>query len=593
MKKLLSLLFLLLLLLSACAGGETETTAPTTEILETTPLGLYVPGSEAEVVTQGAVRQYALEQDGSWGLCAFQERVVLFSGEEQTVLSVLNGEDCIPGATTVLPLDVRQGGFSLINGGVAYYDKNQNRAVYLDGDLQCFRTMELPDDIQGLPAFSYDGGEVFVCIGQEIRGMDTQRGLSRLIKSHNIKSQSLTGAAFDGRLVVCAVETEDGIKETRYISTENGATLSTDYGVERIVTDKERFFVSRMDGTVAQSIYGTNGQDMFLLGAPEGQIIPALELGAAVGVGVNDTGLALRLYDLDTGCVTSAVTIPGEATVVSACADSRSGCLWVLTDAENLYRWDVKATPVTEDVSYAGTVFTRRTPDEEGLKALQTRVDDLNRTHGTAIRIWDAAANVTGGHTLVSEYQTAAIQKSLDDLEAAMGKFPESFLRKSVNTKIRICIVRSVDSDTKMVWFWNGGDAYILLPCGVNVEQELIRAMGYIVDIHSLGNSPMLDEWDKLNPEGFVYGESEDAKLAEGEGSAFADTESMVSVSEERARLFYYAMTPEGAEFFKSPVLQKKLLLMCQAIRDAWRLEKKAETYLWEQYLTESIAYQK
>jgi hypothetical protein len=103
----------------------------------------------------------------------------------------------------------------------------------------------------------------------------------------------------------------------------------------------------------------------------------------------------------------------------------------------------------------------------------------------------------------------------------------------------------------------------------------------------------MLDDWSKLNPEDFVYGEQTDDTLAKGESRVFADAESMTAVAEERARLFYYAMMPDNGELFQSEIMQQKLLLMCQAIRDAWRLEKKTDTYLWEQYLAESIAYQK
>jgi hypothetical protein len=33
--------------------------------------------------------------------------------------------------------------------------------------------------------------------------------------------------------------------------------------------------------------------------------------------------------------------------------------------------------------------------------------------------------------------------------------------------------------------------------------------------------------------------------------------------------------------------------MLCKAIRDAWGLERKTETYPWEQYLEKSIAYKK
>ena len=119
-----------------------------------------------------------------------------------------------------------------------------------------------------------------------------------------------------------------------------------------------------------------------------------------------------------------------------------------------------------------------------------------------------------------------------------------------------------------------------------------MKGLGYVVDSHVLGNSSKYDYWDALNPEGFVYGTADEAYLS-GEQRAFADATSMNSAVEDRSRILYEAMKPDNADMFQSEIMQKKLLLLCQAIRDAWNLQWKKETYPWEQYLTESIAYKK
>ena len=79
----------------------------------------------------------------------------------------------------------------------------------------------------------------------------------------------------------------------------------------------------------------------------------------------------------------------------------------------------------------------------------------------------------------------------------------------------------------------------------------------------------------------------------EGQTRAFANETAMASVSDDRAMLFWQAMQPDNAEMFASETMQAKLLLLCHSIRDAWRLEKKTDTYPWEQYLNQSIAYVK
>ncbi|MBR4864961.1 MAG: hypothetical protein IKU07_10315 [Oscillospiraceae bacterium] len=589
MKKLLILAFVLLLLLSGC-GEAPEETVPTTEPVATEDPGVYLPGSEAESSSGGAVYQYAPEGEDFLDIGILGDRVFLFSGKEKTTIQVLTGEAGQRGPKRELPLAPES--YTIVNSGIAYYDGN-GAVVYLDGQLEQHHTLTLPEGSAGLPAIAPEGSEVFYCQGQALRGLDTQREVSRLIKSQSCTDQVLEACFFEGKLVRSLVTLEDGTKELRYISTENGATVSTDTGIERLDTHGDSYFLTRMDGVTRQYIYGARTETPKLLHAPETCMVGALPLGGAVGIKTEETGLTLSFYDLESGKKTAAVTIPGGKPVVDLCADSRTGCIWVLTEEGGLYRWQKEKSPVTEDAVYSGTVFTREAPDTEGLAALQTRVDALNKQHGVSIRIWKEAVKTTDGHVLEEEYQTAAITQALDAVEAVLVKFPENFLYKSVNTKLRLCIVRSVDGEVKSLRFLDDRDTYILLCCGMDMETAFLKAMGYVVDIHTLGNSPMLDNWSKLNPEGFAYGEQADDSLTKGESRAFADAESMTALAEERARLFYYAMTPENGEMFQSEIMQQKLRLMCQAIRDAWRLEKKTETYLWEQYLTESIAYKK
>ncbi len=59
----------------------------------------------------------------------------------------------------------------------------------------------------------------------------------------------------------------------------------------------------------------------------------------------------------------------------------------------------------------------------------------------------------------------------------------------------------------------------------------------------------------------------------------------------DRSSVFCYAMTSKGADAFRSEALQAKLKSLCKGIREAYGLEKSQDTYPWEQYLEESLAY--
>lgn len=594
--KRLWLLMAVLVCLAGCANTDPEQTTDSQETtLSLAEQGCYVPESEAEAQTNGALRLYRLPQGGYHSVLGIGGEVMLAAGTEELSVQVLSGDHGYLANSATLPKPSALAGGQTIYSGFAYYDEENCQAVYLDPQLQESKRVDLPADIQGSPVFSADGGEIYYCVPQQIRGLDPEKGISRLIKSHNAADQTLLGSYFDGGVILCQTTSEAGEQALLYISTADGATLSADMGIRTLATHGEDFFAYRMDGITGQYIFGPRGGELRQLNVAEDAMIPAVDIGGVVGVSQSDGVWKLSYYDLTSGQKTAAVDLPVPGTPISYFADRWTNCFWILMDdGQTLLRWAVKQSPVTEETVWAGPVFTANAPDEDGLDQLQDRVDSLNRTHGTMIRIWKTAVKTDGGHDLQPEYQTEAISQCLDRLEEALALYPENFLYKSVSSKIRICIVRSVDGQVAATRYWDEGDAFIVLSAGVDMVDELLRAMGYIVDSHILGNSPMLDAWEALNPEGFAYGgeAAQYETYLEGQDRAFVDATAMASLSEERAGLFYQAMLPENAEMFASPVMQAKLLLLCRSIRDAWRLERKTDVYTWEQYLAESIAYQ-
>lgn len=594
MKKLLFLTLLPVLLFAGCANtnaDQTKTTLP----VETQPPGYYVADSSLESQTNGAVRQYALpESDYRW-LSAIGDQLLLASGDEQAMLTVLTGIDCVPTAQLSIDPDLLSGSYKVLYNGFVYYDEAENHAIFLDPQLQETNRLPLPEDIHGSPVFSPDAAEIFYCAGQEIRAFQTEQKISRLIKSHSYKSAVLLDCHFEGKLLSCRVENEHGSVDTVYISTESGQTLHTDNGIEKLYSYENSFFSLRKDGVITQKILGTWDGNLLNLSV-DATVTAALELGGVVSYQSDESGLQLAFYDVTSGMKTAAVTLDGVGEPEALFADRWSGCVWVLTtdpqaEEKMLLRWNLKATPVQEESVYTGVLYTSQSPDQAALDACQDRVDALNKTYGVRIRIWQEAVKYQGGYSLTPEHQPAAINGVLDQLEPILAEFPKDFLLKSVSSRIRVCIVRSVDAEPKPVQYWDENDAFIVLPVGADVRSGFLNGLGYVVDSHVLGNSSKYDFWGTLNPEGFTYGKADNAYLS-GEKRAFVDASSMNSAADDRAQILYQAMQPNNADMFNGETMQKKLLLICQAIRDAWNLEWKIETYPWEQYLKEPIAYQ-
>lgn len=594
MKKMFALLLALMLLLVGCANGDADQTqSPTTE---TTPKGYYEENSQLETQTEGAVRQYRLPDKGYLWIKSIGDRLLLASDTDPAQLRLLSGDTCIPVATQQLTGEFLHCSEALFNG-FFYYDAANHAVLCLDPQLQQTQQISLPTGATS-PVISQDGSQIFYCVGQEIRALDITRKLSRLVKTQSVEKQTLVGTCFEGKILICNVEVSDGNTDTLYISTENGQTLKTENNIRALYSYEDSYLIERMDGTVLQRIAGTFGGDAKQLNIDDTYLASALELGGAIGYSTDENGLHLNYYDLATGKKTAALSMPGNVQPQAFLADRWSGFIWILASDSSdngmlLLRWDTKASAIEDEKQYVGTLFTVDNPDTASMDLLNDRISALNKKYGVRIRIWKDAVKSPGSYTLVPEHQISAITDLLDKLETVLAEFPKSFISKSISSKVRICLVRSVDGQAKGVQYWSGSNAFIALSTGVDVRTEFLKTIGFVIDSHVLGNSPKYDYWDTLNPSNFMYGGTIDESLAAGENRAFVDVESMSSGTIDRSRVFWQAMLPENADMFKSETMQKKLTMLCKAIRDAWNTEKSTDVFPWEQYLTKPIAKKK
>lgn len=590
MKRILPIL-LILILLAGCGNKDVVETTQSTTHQPTLGVnnGIYVENSDIEQKTAGAVRLYDLGDMKIDWIGHVGDRILLVCQGDEINLTALSGNEGTVAASVTIPAQLTA--YQATYSGFAYYDPESKQAVYMDPQLQEVQRHQLPGDVVGMPAFSPDGGQIFYCTQQGIYTLDAQLGVTRPVRTHSSQDQTLLGCYLGGSVLACSVQNEAEQWSTMYISAKTGEALSTDKKVLSIDSYDSTYFTTRLDGTVTQYIYGIDGGAL-QMNISESNAQGASALGGAVGYSTGNDGLQMGFYDLTSGKKTGAVTIEDPIIPMQILADRWTGCVWILTEDNKLLRWDPDLSAIEQEQSYSGPVYSASKPDEDGLKILQKRVDDINRNHGVTVRIWQAAVKSNNGYDLEPEYQTSVISKALDDLETVISDFPSKFLYKSVKRTIRICIVRSVDDEVKSAYYWFDKDPFIVLSAGVDIRQEFLKAYSYILDIHVLGNSPMVDLWPNLNPTDFTYGAGDyDSSWLEDDTRAFAGENAMKSVIDDRASVFYQAMQPDNADMFKSETMQAKLLQLCKAIRDAWRLERKTETYLWEQYLTESIAY--
>lgn len=624
MKRLFLMLALVTLLFWGCAEDTSDTTAPTgaditQQGLEATEApGLYDPKTDLETQTGGAVRGYPLHDDTCSGIVPMGGDLLMFSGDETTTLTVLTGGNLSVACTATLNCLIcpDDPAVQVTENGMGYYDGENRAAVFLDRTLKEVSRTYLPEDMDGNPALSPDFGTVYYCTGNQIRALDLQSGISRLVKEQNCTGQSLAGIFCGGDVLCCVTVDSDGRGTGVYLSTQTGQTLYSGNAVEQLQTFGDSY-IARLDyGSVRELAFSLDGgQDMTLEPLDDDAIpSPALPCGGVVTASTTGETCTLDYYDLASGRRTASVDLPGTDAVPNLVADPERNVLWFVqydsqTSSQTLYAWDPSKSPVSDETVYTDRRYTAENPDTAGLALCREEARRMEEKYGVEILLWQDALSIQPvDYTYEPEYLVSAYRRGLQRLDCALARFPEGFLAETASQSdcgvIRIALVRTIRGDEAFgtlenvagIQYWYDGDACIGLDLGDSLEQNFYHELFHVVETRVYAGATAYDEWDKLNPVDFCYDydymanqSRADYQYLEGENRAFIDMYSMSYPKEDRARTFEYAMIDAGADCFGSETMQSKLNKLCVGIRKAYGLKRYPEALPWEQYLEEPL----
>ncbi len=614
MRKTLILLLLASLLLCGCdSESAEETTLPTdsqpTEFVE--PAGIYAPESDVEAQTGGAVRGYVLENEKILAMEAMGDALLVFSGTEKTVLTSLTGENLYIQAQVELPFLLEADAvIQCAEKGMVYVDPETGELVFLDQSLKEVRRVALPEDAVGMPLLSADRQNLYYCTADSIKVMDLENGIRRLMKQITYPEKKLQGLLLEESILHCAVTDESGKAEHLFLRCETGETLVR---VDReIVTASQgqTWYARLADGSVKLLLTGDiqlSPRDI----TAEGFFQPAHHTAVTVGEGQETT---LDRYDLESGLRTATVNLGGSVSNVISGPDGQY--IWFLRETQEtgttICRWDTAMTPAEDQTVYAGPHYTIKNPDTQGLARCAAAAKTLAEQYGVEIFVGaDAVKLQPEEFEAQAECSVPVIEHYLRALEKTLALYPEDFFRKAMSAsdsgRLKICLVRSLTGRPQTGnrgavtgdQFWLGREAYLFLTAEPGMEESFLHQMCHAMETQVFAKSGRYDDWDKLNPEGFVYdfdyianAQREGGEYLEGENRAFIDTFSMSFPKEDRATFMVFAMTEGNEELFQSKIMQEKLTALCEGIREAFGWKKSEETFLWEQYLAEPMAYQ-
>lgn len=610
-------LFLGLLLLCGCAAQEPtpETTEPVpiTVATETAP---EVQPSLPELLADGSVVGYPMEGTVT-GFLPMDDRLLVFS--EKNSLTTLTLVD----PKTMEALHTHEPGFLLMSRnftvqltdtGISYYHGAARETVVLDHSLREIHRIHAPEDMTGAPLLSSDGQILFYCTASGIRAMETDTGISRVLREVSHPVQGLSGLLVNDTVLQVTVTDESNQFRTLFLSTEAGRLLGDYEGNLTPQTAGDSFFLNSKDGAIRTILYGdVNGDTMMLQprGA-DGECFFLPRINSAVTADWMESGICLDLYDLNSGTRISSLSLPLDMYPQNLIQTEDDGIWFLSAQAETgksmLCRWDIAATAVSDPNCYAAPHFTREEPDYDGLAACALYAQEIGQKHGVEVLVYkDAVTMEPWDYHLEYEYQATVLMQELSRLDARLGNFPEGMLQTLAQrfTALKIVIVRSAVGSPESgsleavsgIQFFDGYDAYIVLSTDHDTEYTLYHELCHLMETVVLTESTAYDRWDNLNPANFAYDNDYNVNLSR-DGSKwmqsgkeyFIDTYSMSYPKEDRARILEYAMTPGHEGLFASPNLQSKLRQLSIGIREAFDLGATNGPFLWEQYLQEPIA---
>lgn len=612
--KCIPALLLIAAVLTGCAAqaSSVQDASGVSQGAVTESVSLYDPNSAVEADTQGAVRSFPLGGACYEELFFLGDNLALLACEEDsTTMVTLSPEtgNVLSSARFPFRVSTADPSFLCLNGGFSVYDPAGNEIHRFDGNLQPLTGIPAPEDITGPPILSADGTTLYYCTPTAIRALDISSGISRVIKEAAYPGQVLSGLHAQETVLYCTYAEEDG-QHALFLSTQNGSTLYLGQDVRQLITTASRHYALLQQGNQTAWVFGDGeGTKQMLLTDSEIQILPQMHSAIEISR-VSDRMVSLDCISLDTGYRTASVRLPSGVLPAGFTA-SDNGRIWFLGDDPNdggsvLYCWDPALSAIADRENHVTAYSPRSAPDTEAISQCAEYAQSLSSRYGIEILVYEQAVQVQPQHCrLTHEHQAPVIMKELKQLDKGLGGYPEGFLQTIEGRfdGLTICLVRSLSGScgpqeaADGLQFWDGNHAYIALAPGAGSQRALYHGLCHLIDTIVLNTCSAYDTWNQLNPTGFEYDYDYTANSQRNSTAYLLDTNryfvdmfSMSFPKEDRARIMEYAMTPGNEGLFQTDAMQSKLTTLCWGIREAFGLEDREETFLWEQYLHTPLA---
>lgn len=447
---------------------------------------------------------------------------------------------------------------------ICCYEEETGTALLFSPELTRLGSYPLPD-CRGTPVISGDGAYLYYTTDSCLKELSIAAGIHRILRQQ--EGLELQGLLENQGLLLCGnslLRMEDG-------------SLAYDAG--------DVAGVAEWAGRSLLAVHCGHWDCLYMgktmLPLPQGWTFLTFLPSKNAVLSRREDG-SLAIYDLSTGKLLAELSFSPEAQIgqPQATEDGRifftsNGCLW---------QWEPEWQSKPDSRIHITALYTRENPDKKALNQCRQRGAYLENQFGLELLLDEEVLSaVSAGIQVEPEYVSTPILETLSGIEAALGKFPKQMLQGAFSGcgRIYLCPVRRIqegEQERLGLQFWSGRDCYLLIAASSDIRRGVLGALMPLLERQLLMRSDCLDNWERLNPPGFVYGGEAP------EDTAFADAESLESPEADREGLLYAAMEAGNRELFLSVRLQNKLRTLSTGFRQVFGLEEEA-SLPWEQYL--------
>ena len=247
MKRLIPLLLICALLCGCTVNAQQlpatqPTTAAATQPAETTEAPQATGETEGVCVSDTFA---ALPISDAYGILSLGESLVILSGTEGTVMTLVRGDDLTVTASRGLEffLNFSDPGLRVCDGALTYFDPVNRQTVVLDEKLSTVGTIAAPEDLVGSPILSSDRNTLYYCTAQGIRAWDLESGIRRMLKEVSYPQQMLSGLHCDDQVIQCTIQDENETT-TLFVSADDGELLAQQEGTVAMKALDNRYYAN-------------------------------------------------------------------------------------------------------------------------------------------------------------------------------------------------------------------------------------------------------------------------------------------------------------------------------------------------------------